>query len=58
MGKAEGDASKELWHGHVTALSVAPEYRRLGIAGTLMSSLEAISEKWVFISAVCILISV
>lgn len=28
MGKAEGKG--ELWHGHVTAVTVAPEYRRLG----------------------------
>ena len=28
MGKAEGTG--EDWHGHVTALTVAPVYRRLG----------------------------
>lgn len=43
MGKAEG--SNDLWHGHVTALSVAPEYRRLGLAAKLMNILEEISEK-------------
>ena len=43
MGKAEGP--NENWHGHVTALTVAPEYRRLGLAARLMSSLEEISEK-------------
>lgn len=43
MGKAEG--SGENWHGHVTALTVAPEFRRLGIAATLMSFLEELSEK-------------
>uniref|UniRef100_T1J415 N-alpha-acetyltransferase 20 n=1 Tax=Strigamia maritima TaxID=126957 RepID=T1J415_STRMM len=43
MGKAEGHA--ENWHGHVTALTVAPEYRRLGLAAKLMSGLEEISEK-------------
>lgn len=43
MGKAEG--SGESWHGHVTALSVAPEFRRLGLAGKLMNILEEISEK-------------
>lgn len=43
MGKAEG--SNENWHGHVTALSVANEYRRLGLAATLMKHLEDISEK-------------
>lgn len=29
LGKAEGD--DELWHGHVTAVTVSPEFRRLGI---------------------------
>ncbi|XP_064600655.1 N-alpha-acetyltransferase 20-like [Liolophura sinensis] len=43
MGKAEGH--NELWHGHVTALTVAPEYRRLGLAAKLMNSLEEISER-------------
>lgn len=28
------------WHGHVTALSVAPQYRRLGLAQTLTGALE------------------
>jgi len=45
MGKAEGSA--ENWHGHVTAVTVAPEYRRLGLAAKLMHSLEDISEKYV-----------
>lgn len=43
MGKAEG--KEENWHGHVTALSVAPEFRRLGLGGHMMGSLEKISEK-------------
>lgn len=43
MGKAEGHGTN--WHGHVTALSVAPDYRRLGLAAKLMSGLEEISEK-------------
>jgi N-terminal acetyltransferase B complex catalytic subunit len=43
VGKAEGE--KELWHGHVTALSVAPEFRRLKLAQVLMNSLETVSEK-------------
>jgi len=42
MGKAEGRGDN--WHGHVTALTVAPEYRRLGLAGKLMNILEEISE--------------
>ncbi|CAG0895351.1 unnamed protein product, partial [Cyprideis torosa] len=43
MGKCEG--SGESWHGHVTALSVAPEYRKLGLAAKLMAQLEDVSEK-------------
>ncbi|KAF7270547.1 N-alpha-acetyltransferase 20 A [Rhynchophorus ferrugineus] len=43
MGKAEGIA--ENWHGHVTALTVSPDYRRLGLAATLMNFLEEVSEK-------------
>jgi len=43
MGKVEG--RQKNWHGHVTALTVAPEYRRLGLARTLMNNLEDISEK-------------
>jgi len=38
LGKAEGEGI--LWHGHVSALTVAPEYRRLGLAKTLMSYFE------------------
>ena len=47
MGKVEEDppylhmAKHYLpWHGHVTALSVAPQYRRLGLAQTLTGALE------------------
>lgn len=47
MGKAEGH--KDNWHGHVTALSVAPDYRRLGLAAKLMSGLEEISEKYYYL---------
>ncbi|KAJ0176193.1 hypothetical protein K1T71_008367 [Dendrolimus kikuchii] len=43
MGKAEGHGDN--WHGHVTALTVSPDYRRLGLAATLMSILEDVSEK-------------
>lgn len=43
MGKAEGQGSS--WHGHVTALSVSPDYRRLGLAAILMKFLEDVSEK-------------
>ena len=31
LGKAEGTGNE--WHGHVTALTVAPEYRRLSQIG-------------------------
>ncbi|EGD72247.1 N-acetyltransferase [Salpingoeca rosetta] len=43
MGKVEGTGDD--WHGHVTALTVAPEYRRLGLANQLMGELEHISDK-------------
>jgi len=42
MGKAEG--RDEQWHGHVTAVSVAPEFRRCGLAAVFMDGLERISE--------------
>lgn len=42
MGKSEGQ--RNLWHGHVTAVTVAPEYRRLGLARRLMKELESTSE--------------
>ncbi|XP_050749679.1 N-alpha-acetyltransferase 20 [Gymnogyps californianus] len=44
-GEAEGSVPREEWHGRVTALSVAPEFRRLGLAAKLMELLEGISEK-------------
>ena len=43
MGKAEGHGDN--WHGHVTALTVGPEFRRLGLAANLMNILEKISDK-------------
>lgn len=43
MGKAEGLG--ENWHGHVTAVTVAPEFRRLGLAKKLMDYLENVSEE-------------
>jgi len=42
LGKAEGHG--KLWHGHVTAVTVSPEYRRLGVAKNLMAYLEHVSE--------------
>ncbi|RHY76327.1 hypothetical protein DYB28_000371 [Aphanomyces astaci] len=44
MGKAEGKG--ENWHGHVTAVTVAPEFRRLGLAKNLMDYLE--NSSWGF----------
>ena len=43
LGKAEG--AGKLWHGHVTAVTVAPEYRRLGVAKNLMKELENVTER-------------
>jgi len=43
MGKTEGHG--EQWHGHVTALTVAPTFRRLGLARKLMGYLEDVSER-------------
>ena len=42
LGKAEGEG--DLWHGHVTAVTVSPEFRRLGVAKGLMDYLETVSE--------------
>ena len=42
MGKSEGRGRD--WHGHVTALTVSPTYRRLGLARTLMDELERITQ--------------
>ena len=43
LGKAEG--SGELWHGHVTAVTVAPDFRRQHLAQKLMKLLEDVTEK-------------
>ena len=47
MGKVEKDPPwRQLtphylpWHGHVTALTIAPQYRRLGLAQSLTKALE------------------
>jgi N-terminal acetyltransferase B complex catalytic subunit len=42
IGKAEGSGPE--WHGHVTAVTVAPQYRRIGYATKLMAVLENVSE--------------
>lgn len=43
LGKAEGQSTDH--HGHVTALTVAPEYRRLSLARKMMSLLERVSDE-------------
>ncbi|KAF9261254.1 N-acetyltransferase [Marasmius fiardii PR-910] len=43
IGKAEGLGTE--WHGHVTAITVAPEYRMLGLAHKMMSLLELVSDE-------------
>eukprot|EP00897_Mesotaenium_endlicherianum_P004045 jgi/Mesen1/3669/ME000202S02756 len=43
MGKVEGEGDQ--WHGHVTAVTVAPEYRRQQLAAKLMDILEEITHK-------------
>ena len=46
LGKAESFASEaNSWHGHVTAVTVPPEYRRLGMATQLMDVLEQVSDR-------------
>ncbi|KAJ7720660.1 hypothetical protein DFH07DRAFT_1067712 [Mycena maculata] len=40
FGKAEGS-----WHGHITILTVAPPYRLLRLASTLIACLEAVSDE-------------
>ncbi|KAK4814008.1 hypothetical protein QYF61_004638 [Mycteria americana] len=45
MGKAEGCVARGEWRGRAAALSVAPEFRRLGWAAKSMERLEDISEK-------------
>jgi len=50
IGKVEGQ--RENFHGHVTALSVTPEYRRLGLAAKLMNILNDVSVRLVYEKAV------
>lgn len=48
LGKVEGTKDSELkkdWHGHVTAVTVAPEFRRQGLARSLMDYLEEVTIK-------------
>lgn len=41
IGKAEGN--KDLWHSHISALSIAPEFRRSGLAKRLMEVFHVLS---------------
>lgn len=43
LGKAEGSSAE--WHGHITALTVAPEYRRLSLARSMVNRLELVSDE-------------
>jgi N-terminal acetyltransferase B complex catalytic subunit len=43
IGKAEGKGKE--WHGHISAVTVAPECRRLGLARTLCAEVERVSDK-------------
>lgn len=42
IGKTEGEGDQ--WHGHISAVTVAPDYRRLGLASTLMDYVERLSQ--------------
>uniref|UniRef100_A0A5S6QCB9 N-alpha-acetyltransferase 20 n=1 Tax=Trichuris muris TaxID=70415 RepID=A0A5S6QCB9_TRIMR len=44
LGKTEGEG--ENFHGHITAVSTDPDFRRLGIAGQLMRRLEVILNRY------------
>ncbi|MES1914645.1 MAG: hypothetical protein MHM6MM_006694 [Cercozoa sp. M6MM] len=43
IGKAEGKG--EEWHGHISAVTVDPQFRRLGLARRLIRDLERTSEE-------------
>ncbi|GAA5875613.1 hypothetical protein JCM8547_000886 [Rhodosporidiobolus lusitaniae] len=43
MGKTEGRGTD--WHGHVSAITVSPSHRRLGLASMMMDLLEEVSER-------------
>jgi N-terminal acetyltransferase B complex catalytic subunit len=45
MGKLEGRGTD--WHSHVTAITVSPEYRRLGLAKGMMDGFEQSSDLYV-----------
>jgi N-terminal acetyltransferase B complex catalytic subunit len=43
IAKAEGNATE--WHGHITAITVAPEYRRLSLARKMVNLMEFVSDE-------------
>ncbi|GAA6025897.1 hypothetical protein JCM11491_001729 [Sporobolomyces phaffii] len=43
MGKTEGRGKD--WHGHVSAITVSPSHRRLGLASMMMDLLESVSAR-------------
>ena len=48
LGKVEGDKydpSKKNWHGHVSAVTVDPDFRKQGLARSLMNYCEEITVK-------------
>ena len=48
LGKVEGDKENDEaknWHGHVSAVTVAPQFRRQGLARSLMDYLEEVTIK-------------
>ena len=45
IGKIEGKGNREEYHGHITAVTVGPPFRRRGLARILMNFLEAGCEK-------------
>jgi N-terminal acetyltransferase B complex catalytic subunit len=47
MGKLEGRGKD--WHSHVTAITVSPEYRRLGVARGMMDGFEWSSDRYVLL---------
>ncbi len=69
MGKIEGEfrlicksiyilfiGKQENYHGHVTALSIAPEFRRIGVSSQLMVLLEKVSEQLIILSLYSLII--
>ncbi|CCD22615.1 peptide alpha-N-acetyltransferase complex B subunit NAT3 NDAI_0A04590 [Naumovozyma dairenensis CBS 421] len=42
MGKTEGKANE--WHTHITAVTVAPEFRRISLASKLCNTLDAMTD--------------